>query len=207
MSRSVVPSSELPEHSPDRDSLWTGTERLLVWAVVLLVAAAGLLTWKVVVLRSEIALRSPGADPFAVRELLRSEVVDSEGETHSIDAEEWELLLLFVFTPQDCPICHEELLDVGVLAEQIPGLTAYGILGFGSTEEARQTRENFHLPFPVIPDPEGQWISELGLPEMPWKIVVRKERPGILWEDRRSTTPSERQAFMQRLGASLVHSH
>lgn len=161
-----------------------------------------MLSWamlEVLSLREQLATGSPGANPAVVYELLESPLRDSTGETIVLAAQDWSLLVLVFFTPQDCPICHDELGDLEVMASLDPRLQVAGVMGYGTAAEAEQTRHNYGLGFPILPDPEGFWIERLGVPEFPWKVVLRADRESLLFEDPRSNTPVEREAFMTRL--------
>lgn len=181
-----------------RRGAWSRPGMVAAACVLALVGALSLALWKVVDLRGELARRAPGIGYGAVHAVLEAEIDDSEGRRMRMADGDWEHLVLFVFTPYDCPGCLDELADLEALRTSVPSLGVYAILAHGSPDEARQTRDNFGLEFPVIPDPEGSWLGRLAPPETPWKVVVRRDE-GIVFEDPKSTTPSERRAFSERV--------
>lgn len=173
----------------------------LILGVLALVGVLGAATWNLVELRRELAGRPPGVTYRAFAELLETPVADSTGTLHTLADEPWDHLLLFVLSPNDCPTCFDELLDLQILDEQTPDLAVYGLLSFGSPDEAAQTRENYGLGFPVLVDTTGEIVERLGPPDRPWKILFRRHDHRIVLEDPRSLTRAEREAFVNRVHA------
>ena len=175
----------------------------LLAGVVVLIAVLGAATWKLTDLRRELNGRPPGVSYRAITDLLETPVPDSTGRTHTLERQPWDYLVLFVFSPHDCPTCFDELIDLRDLDEQVPGLAVYGLIGYASADEAGQTRTSYHLGFPVLVDPEGEWIERLNPPDRPWKILFRRHDQRILLEDPRSISAAEREAFVQRVRAVI----
>ena len=166
---------------------------------LVLLASIALLVWRVLDLRHELQSRAPGVSYQAIENLLHSRIEDSDGEVRRLAEEPKEYLLFFLLSPYDCPICQDELIDLQALHEEIPNLAILAILGHSDPNEARQTRQNYGLLFPVIPDPSGAIIEALAPPETPWKVLVSRRAERILFEDYQSSTPAERKAFAHRV--------
>ena len=177
------------------------SQLFLLAGVAVLIVVLGAATWKLTELRRELGGRPPGVSYRAVTDLLETPVPDSTGTPHTLESEPWDHLLLFVFSPHDCPTCFDELIDLRELDEQVPGLAVYGVIGYASADEAGQTRASYDLGFPVLVDPEGELIERLNPPDRPWKILFRRHDQRIILEDPRSISASERDAFVQRVRA------
>lgn len=170
-------------------------------SALVLTAVVGLLTWQIVDLRFELGGRPPGVVYESLSRLLETPVPDCRGDSHRLVESEARHLLLFLFSPYDCPICHEELLELQGLQDQIPDLEVYGIMSAGSREDGCQTERNFGLGFPILVDPESTLVDALAPPETPWKVLLRRDasRTYILFEDPKSSIPAEREAFRFRV--------
>lgn len=92
-------------------------------------------------------------------------------------------LVLFVFTPQDCPSCLWEIQAIDRFSSQHPEARALAIMALSNPAEASQTRESFDLHLPILQDPEGELLRRLHPPRTPWKVLVRLDGGAVLLED------------------------
>lgn len=195
-------ANESGQRSPSPGSSGAAFVGFVVLAsAVVLATALGLMAWEVLDLRREIGGRPPGVGFRALTDLIETPVPDCRGESHRLAETPSSHLLLFLFTPYDCPICHEELLELQGLHERIPDLDVYGIMASASREDGCQTERNFGLSFPILVDREGALVDALAPPETPWKVLLRRDGSGtyILFEDPKSSIPAEREAFRFRM--------
>lgn len=181
--------------------LQAGPVALVLGSVLVLTGAVGALAWEVLELKHELRGRPPGVSFQAVESLLETRLEGCLENSYQIGEADSRFVLLFLLSPYDCPICHEELMGLQVLSEKRPNLDVYAVMSSASADEACQTQSNFGLAFPVLLDPDGHWRQRLGPPETPWKVLVEtgRDRVRILLEDPKSSTPAQREAFQHRL--------
>jgi|GEM_PF-2270032 len=178
-----------------------GTVIVLVCIFGLSVAAL-MLAWRVRTLRSDLQAQVPSIGPRALDKVLELPLKGCDGRVLSVGTDARDSLLLYVFTPYDCPICQQELLDVETLAEEREDVGVYALMGKADTDASCQTERNFGLTFPVLVDPERKLADILAAPDTPWKILMKRDASGrfrIVWEDPKSSTPDERRAFAYRV--------
>jgi hypothetical protein len=113
-------------------------------------------------------------------------------------------VLLYVFSPFDCPTAAEELEEIQKLHEEQPDIDIRALLFNVSNDEARETEKRFQLTFPVIADQAADLRMLLAPPQTPWKILFNPSTLEILMEDPPSISVEEKKAFHSRV-VYLIH--
>ncbi len=174
---------------------------LYLVCALLLLLSNGVLAWRVWTLQASLAASVKGVDPRGVLELLDTPLSADDGRQVRLAEDSHALVVLFAFTPDDCGPCLSELSELNALSRQ--DAAAFALMSYASPDEARQTRVNFNIDYPILLDPEGGLLTVLKPPKTPWKIVIDRRNRRILYEDPPSVTDAEREAFLARL--SIVH--
>ncbi len=167
-----------------------------------LALAVGVLAWEVHELRWELGTQVPSIGPRGIQEVLEEPLEGCDGKLQHVGNDARDFLLLYVFTPYDCPICQQELLDIETLAEERKDVGVYALMAMANRDEICQTAKNFGLTFPVLFDPKGGLASKLRAPDTPWKVLMKRDGNAglrIVFEDPKSSTPDERRAFAYRV--------
>ncbi|HEV3038572.1 MAG TPA: hypothetical protein VHA33_12430 [Candidatus Angelobacter sp.] len=108
-------------------------------------------------------------------------------------------VVLYVFSPFDCPTAIEELAQLETLYQEQPNIEVRAIALYASAEEARQTERSFHLSFKVIADTEGRIKKLMKPPQTPWKVFFDPKTQHIIMEDGPSIAEEEKKAFHNRI--------
>ena len=167
--------------------------------IALLLLSNSFLLWKYWQARN-IPSRNPrGADDSAVARLMTLPLQSVTGETFILSNVNSRFIVLFVFTVGDCTLCLQELTQLNAIKPDSTDFQVFSLMSHSSSDEMRQTQQNFELNFPILADPDGKLVGSLRLPKTPWKIVVDVKRKMIVYEDLPSTTKAEREAFFSRL--------
>ncbi len=192
----MAEADQLPSVTPSSKHGGVAVYQALTLA---LVAANGLLLWRLVELRENLSARPAGADPAGVRRVVAqlSKPDPSRAGTGARPAPQY--VVLYVFTLQDCPPCLEELRNLNRVAEIRNDAAVYAIAGGATHDESRQTMHNFATLFPIQADPSGTLLKSLHVPQTPWKITFSTSKSRIIYEDPPGVTAEERQAFLDRV--------
>jgi peroxiredoxin len=173
--------------------------RLYTACIAILAVCLAGLAWKVTALRSAAGPRGYGSDQAAVGALLQAPLSTADGRTVRLADLPQKHLLLFIFSPSDCPACLDELVEVARVATERPNLAVFALMAHASVEEAVQTRASFGFGPQILLDRRASVVRSLSLPRTPWKLVIDRETRQVLFEDPPSMTPVERQAFLERM--------
>jgi hypothetical protein len=168
---------------------------LFAVCVGVLVVSNGISLWRLNQLRNIEAEHPPGVSIDGLRATAAS-ILDP---TQKVDGKAPASAILFVFTLHDCPAAVEELAYLNRLHRDRPDIAIRAVMSKASAAEARQTQENFQLSFPVLADPDSGLLRQLQPPRTPWKAVIALPSYRLLAEDGPSITPSEKEAFFQRI--------
>lgn len=166
--------------------------------IALLLASNGFLLWRQS--HAPAGGSERGVDSDAVLSLLEEPLPDMQGKIVYLSGVPSRFLVLYVFTPGDCPTCLEELTELNRVAVNGSNFAVYGLMSHASTDEMRQTQQNFSVTFPLLQDATGRALDSIKPPKTPWKIVVNLDRRQVVYEDMPSVTAAEREAFISRLG-------
>ena len=107
--------------------------------------------------------------------------------------------MLFIYRIRDCPAAVQELETLDAIAASRPDLDVHAVLVDGSASEAHQAEKDFALRYRIVADPNERLYDELLPPMTPWKAVILRPAFAILAEEGPSTTPAQREAFLQRM--------
>jgi len=108
-------------------------------------------------------------------------------------------VLLFLFSPFDCPAAIEELDEIQRLHEEQPWLDVRAVMFSANNDEAQQTKQHFNLTFPVIADPDGRVSKLLAPPQTPWKVLFNPAASLVFMEEGPGIAPPEKAAFHNRV--------
>lgn len=109
-------------------------------------------------------------------------------ETFKIDDIQAELVLVQIFSMY-CPICQREATKVNELFRLIGENDLSGrikLLGIGpgnSDFEVGVFRDEYDIPFPLIPDPYYEWHKLMGEVGTPYFLLVQLDNRKILMND------------------------
>lgn len=109
-------------------------------------------------------------------------------ETFKIDDIQAELVLVQIFSMY-CPICQREAPKVNELFRLIDEhdfsgrIKILGIAPGNSDFEVGVFRDEYDIPFPLIPDPYYEWHKLMGEVGTPYFLLVRLDNGEILMND------------------------
>lgn len=164
---------------------------------LLLVASTAVLVWRLSGRPEE--RRTPGAR--TVRALLERSWATDAGQRLILGRLDAPYLVLYLFTPQDCAACLDELAALGRFAGDRRALAVVAVMAFSNVDEARQTRRNFDLSIPILQDPDGEFVEAVAPPQKPWKVVVDRAAGEVLFEEAAAVDPLGVERFLGRLEA------
>ncbi len=136
------------------------------------------------------------------------EYLGIEGQdTFVIQDVEADLAIVQLFSMY-CPICQREARSVNELYELTheQGLSdrikLFGLAPGNSRFEVGVFRDQYDVPFPLIPDPDFEWHQRLGEVGTPTYIVVKTEDASVL-KSHTGPFPEGPQGFLQSVADLL----
>lgn len=151
-------------------------------AITILVAALGILSWKLHEARTELSLQPPGVNPKALGHVLaRPQILKHLGGAR--------FALIVLFTPHDCSICLPELSDLNGIHAAVPAAAVVGIMSDADLAGIADARDQLQLHFPVVDDAGGAILRQLAPPTTPWRVLVDRSTGRIMWEAPPSFAP------------------
>lgn len=167
--------------------------------IIVLLLSNGVILWKHMQLRRDIELQAAQPRTKAIEALMSRPIQTANGEPVILADAQARYVVLFAFTQADCMPCLSELTTLNRISQVRRDTKVYGLMGYASPDEVRQTQQNFDFSFPVLPDPTGAVLESLHLPKTPWKIVLSVPSKQIVYEDLPGMTEVEREAFIERV--------
>jgi hypothetical protein len=164
----------------------------------LLLASNGISLRKTRDLRAEVARRPVGISTAALAQ-LRALRLSHRPAPMDLTESKHPYLLIFFFSPFDCPAAVEELETLEKLRASRPDIAIYGLMFGVNWDEARRTEENFGLHFPVLADETGALRTVFRPPQTPWKALLDGKNLAVLKEDGPGLSSSEKEAFFTRM--------
>jgi peroxiredoxin len=168
---------------------------------ILLLAVANV--WNIKAVRrldSEKELQPPGVDLSSMSQLRNLALQDGSRPMANAGSNN-HTVLVYLFSPIDCPVAVEELEELEKLHREQPAIDIRAIALFENAREALQTRQKFQLDYPVISDPTGRFSGFLKPPATPWKLFFEPVQSQLLLEDGPSVTMEEKVSFHRRASA------
>jgi peroxiredoxin len=152
--------------------------------------------WK---LRQWVAADSPGCNPLVVQRVANHTMQASDGTNIVLSRSKSSYLVIFLFTPNDCPPCLSELGDLEAVQRARPDVSVFALMSYSDANEAQQARINFGVSFPILIDKDGKTLASLDPPHTPWTIVYDLHNRRIAFEQPQVTSPEERRVLQLRL--------
>jgi peroxiredoxin len=168
-------------------------------------ALIGMNVWSLTVVRDlyrQQAMQPPGMAIRSLPVLKQTEFRDGSRPMSDLGARQ-HLVLLYFFSPFDCPTAIEELEELEALHQEQPAIEVRAVALHASPDEARQTERNFHLSFKVIADTDAQMGPLMKPPQTPWKILFDATTLRVWMEDGPSIASEEKKAFHHRVAYLL----
>jgi peroxiredoxin Q/BCP len=108
--------------------------------------------------------------------------IDQNGETHALQKEQGHAVLVYFYPKDATPGCTKEACAFRDVWDKYK---AAGVKVFGVSADDRASHEKFaaaqKLPFPIIADPDHEWIEAFGVPTklgMPSRVSFLVGRDG-----------------------------
>lgn len=144
------------------------------------------------------ALQPPGIQTRSLSLLRDFQLKDRSRPLSDLGAN-GHFVVLYFFTPFDCPTAIEELAELEALRQEQPKIDVRAVAFYASPEEARQTEQNFHLGFTVIADTDGRLKKLMTPPQTPWKVFFDPKSLHVIMEDGPSVANEEKKSFHNRI--------
>lgn len=164
-------------------------------------ALIGMNVWSLTVVRDlyhQQAMQPPGMTIRSLPLLKKTEFRDGSRPMSDLGFHQ-HLILLYFFSPFDCPTAIEELEELEALHQEQPAIEIRAVALHASQEEARQTEQNFRLSFKVIADTDARLGQLMKPPQTPWKILFDLATLRVWMEDGPSIASEEKKAFHNRI--------